>query len=257
MFKFSQHINGFLEIRTLNGLIDEVTVFEVEPPQRIEEIAFPEIKRLGKRAEFIFEQTLKNSKDIDLIGKNIQLIENGKTIGEIDYLLGYKKTTIHLELATKFYLWDETLDSKLVNQWIGPNRKDYLHLKLSRLKDHQFPIIKSPTFLKLGYPQPDKQCLLLKAMLFIPPNTQKPFPENFKNCIAGYWFNLEQFINLNDSEFFIPNKMDWFINPNQNKEWHGKQSILEDIKDYHSRNFSPLVWIKQADSYTRCFVVWW
>lgn len=257
MFKFNQHLKGFFEINTLRSLIKGVSDFETQKPKGIKETTFPEIKRLGKRAEFIFEQILNSSKEIKLLGKNIQLIENGKTIGEIDYLLGYKKTTIHLELATKFYLWDETLDSKLVNQWIGPNRKDHLHLKLSRLKDHQFPIIKSPTFLKLGQPQPDKQCLLLKAMLFIPPNTQKLFPENFKNCIAGYWFNLEQFISLNDSEFFVPSKMDWFINPNQNIEWYDKQSILEEIKDYHSRNFSPLVWIKQSDSYKRCFVVWW
>jgi hypothetical protein len=45
--------------------------------------------------------------------ENIQVIEDKKTIGEIDFLL--KKNTkqvIHMELAYKFYLFDPSISSE-------------------------------------------------------------------------------------------------------------------------------------------------
>lgn len=257
MFSFKQHIEGFLATESLTGLIDEIKDFKVSLSSDVEEQEFPNIKRLGKRSEFLFEKILKSTKGINILASNIQLKNELKTTGEIDYLIEYKNQIIHLELATKFYLLDESIDPVLSNQWIGPNRKDFLHLKVSKLKNHQFPIINSPEFKRLNLPVPQIQSLLLKAMLFVPFDLNKQLPNNYKSCVAGIWLTMNHLDLLNDNEFFIPNKHDWFIKPKAQENWKSKQEIINEIKDFHSRQFSPLVWIKSLTKTQRCFVVWW
>ncbi len=257
MFSFNQHLNGFLETGTLDDIIEGVSNFSINSNIEISDLPFPDIKRLGKRAEFIFEQILKHTDKLEIIANNIQLIEKKRTIGEIDYLLKQQNKFIHLELATKFYLLDESLDDEFVNQWIGPNRKDFLHLKLSKLTNHQFPIIHNKTFKRLNLPEPDQQSLLLKAMLFVPAQSSKTLPGNFQKCLVGSYYSIDQFLDLKHTNFFIPSKINWFINPNQNNDWKTKLETVQEIKEYHKRKFSPLVWIKSNEKFERCFVVWW
>jgi hypothetical protein len=63
--------------------------------------------------------------------ENIQVIEDKKTIGEIDFIIEDKNTkqVIHMELAYKFYLFDPSISSEPINNWIGPNRDDSLQEK--------------------------------------------------------------------------------------------------------------------------------
>lgn len=262
MFDFNQHVKGFLNAPSLKGLIKGIKDFDVtQKPVPFQNI-FPEIKRLGKRAEFLFETILKSEKNIQLIESNIPLRNSDRTIGEIDFIIKNGSQVIHLELTTKFYLFDESLDSKLINQWIGPNRKDFLHLKVSKLKCHQFPIIKSNEFLEYiisrKIPIPDQQSLMFKAQLFVPLNSPYNFPKNYNDCIVGNWFTNEQFEQLNQKVFFIPNKNDWFIDPNENMQWISKQECMNQIKTFHSRKFSPMIWIKnQIGLASKAFIVWW
>jgi hypothetical protein len=75
--------------------------------------------------------------------ENIQIVEEQKTIGEIDFIIENIKTKqlIHLELTYKFYLFDPNLSSETINNWIGHNRNDSLKEKLERLKTKQFPLL--------------------------------------------------------------------------------------------------------------------
>lgn len=262
MFSFNQHVQGFLNTPSLKGLIEGVSDFDFTNSPKSLSMDFPNVKRLGKRAEFLFEELLKSDKDIKLIDANIPLRNSERTIGEIDYLIERNKEVIHLELATKFYLLDESLDTELINQWIGPNRKDFLYLKVSKLRDHQFPIIKSDEFKAYinlnNHPLPTHQSLMLKAQLFVPIDRQVELPENYNNCVMGNWITIEQFEELKQDLFFIPNKHDWFINPNENNKWYSKLECINQIQDFHSRQFSPMIWMKDKDKIsTRAFVVWW
>ena len=262
MFSFNQHVQGFLNTPSLKGLIEGVSDFDLTTPHIISSKDFPNIYRLGKRAEFLFEEILKSDENIKLIDSNIPLRNSERTIGEIDYLIEKDQQVIHLELATKFYLFDESLDSELINQWIGPNRKDFLHLKVSKMKDHQFPIIESNEFKDYidlnNHPLPTHQSLMLKAQLFVPIDKRVELPKNYNDCVVGNWITVEQFEELEQESFFIPNKHDWFINPNENKQWSSKLECLNQIKDFHSRQFSPMIWMKNNDGISRrAFVVWW
>ena len=70
-----------------------------------------------------------------MLYENVQIIEDKKTIGEIDFIIENitTKQLIHMELAYKFYLFDPTISSETVNNWIGPNRNDSLKEKLEKL----------------------------------------------------------------------------------------------------------------------------
>lgn len=266
MFSFKQHVQGFIDTPSLKGLIKGIQDFDIgvdigNTNASISAV-FPPTKRLGKRAEFLFEEILKSTKNPKLLGSNIPLRNAERTIGEIDYILQTKSGVVHLELATKFYLFDKSLDSTNMNQWIGPNRKDFLHLKVSKLQHHQFPIIASNEFQEYiqssKIPQPTRQSLLLKAQLFTPLNIKHELPDNYKDCIVGNWLTLEQFNGLHQASFFMPNKQDWFIHPNENNQWVSKQECFTQIKAAHSRAFSPMIWIKnQTGTTSKAFVVWW
>lgn len=72
---------------------------------------------------------------------NIQIFEDQqptkKTIGEIDLIFSTPEATHHIELALKFYLG-------YGDDWIGPNRKDYLAEKIRHTRDHQLTLSQHP-----------------------------------------------------------------------------------------------------------------
>tara|TARA_Y100001954_G_scaffold196733_1_gene213249 strand:+ start:7703 stop:8044 length:342 start_codon:yes stop_codon:yes gene_type:complete len=111
MFSFQQHVRGFLNSPSLKGLIHSVTDFKLEKLAKIPSYEFPPNPRLGKRVEFILKQLLLNGQNYTLLGDNIVLKNKKRTIGEVDFLLQQSNVNIHLELAFKFYLFDETLAS--------------------------------------------------------------------------------------------------------------------------------------------------
>ncbi|MDG1841923.1 MAG: DUF1853 family protein, partial [Crocinitomicaceae bacterium] len=97
--------------------------------------------RLGKLVEhFVFIQ-LQQNKSISIIVKNLQIIQDKITIGEIDCVIKHLKKYIHLEIVYKFYLYDKHIDTGELDHWIGPNKKDSLVFKLNKLKNKQLPLL--------------------------------------------------------------------------------------------------------------------
>jgi len=264
VFSFDQYINGFLEAPNLKRLLSNIEDFEIDKEAITSTNELPKITRLGKRMEFILLSILKEHSKYELLAANVQLKNKSRTIGEIDYIIGDKKgNNIHLELTTKLYLLDQSLNSELLHQWIGPNRKDFLYLKLNKLREHQFLISDTQEFKAYSsinkIPTPNKKALLLKCQLFLPFGLKINLPQNFADCICGEWLSIEQFEeNYKKSVFYLPEKKDWFIMPESNSNWFNKHEILKQIKDSHERLFSPLVWIKKNENeYRKIFVVWW
>lgn len=227
-------------------------------------IDVPKNFMLGKQAEFLFESYLTISKRYNIIASNIQIQGAIKTVGEIDYFVKDKllDKTLHIELACKFYLFDDSEKAPLA-RWIGPNRKDSLQEKVDKLTTKQFPILyKDETKSILDQyglnPLDIEQQLCLKAFLFVPKSSKKEnFASVFKKCIVGYWVS---YTNLNldtKATYYIPTKKEWLHPITSFNSWYDAEIAKEKISQSISEKRSPLVYKKTAQNVEQFFVVWW
>ena len=129
--------------------------------------------RLGKRVERFISHQLQQYSSIKILAENIQ-IQNGKTtVGEIDFIIQQNNIPIHLEVVYKFYLYDESVGETELAHWIGPNRKDSLVEKLTKLKEKQLPLVYKeqtiPLLKSLNLNSENiQQQVYFKAQLFVP-----------------------------------------------------------------------------------------
>tara|TARA_B110000259_G_scaffold56468_1_gene66619 strand:- start:762 stop:1565 length:804 start_codon:yes stop_codon:yes gene_type:complete len=265
-FTIKEHLTSFNNTPELKGIIKGINHFKLTSSIVPVGVETPSIYRLGKKIEFLFELILKNSIDYKLLLSNFQIQEGKLTVGEIDYIIKTinTKSIQHIELSYKFYLLDNSLNADFIGKWIGPNRKDFLHLKRSRLKNHQFPILKHKSVTEklnqLNIKRDEvKASLLLKAQLFIPQNQLEQLPQNFQNCVVGIWVNLQGFQNLNwIGEWCVPDKIDWYIDPIFNQSWVAKQKALATIQEKLRSKYSALIWHKTKEgNFKKIMVVWW
>ena len=221
---------------------------------------------LGKRAEAFFLKTISAQNRYEILVSQVQLIENGITLGELDFILKDRITSqyLHIELSYKLYLFDAKSSPNL-SHWVGPNKRDSLQKKWSKLKDSQFPNIYTPVgieILKNFNLRPDEiqQALCMPLQLFLPFGKRVEVDAEFVPCVTGEWMSFTKF-ELKDwsgFEFFIPEKQDWFVNPEKCKNWFNKEEVIPFLKDYIQARNSRMVWINLPDKTKhKIFVTFW
>lgn len=228
------------------------------------EFSVPTNVRLGHLAEYIVSELIKSSTNYKVLYENIQLAEAGKTIGEIDFIIEEiaAKQLIHLELAYKFYLYDPTISSEPINNWIGPNRNDSLKEKLEKLKIKQFPLLyhdcAKSNFRTIEIDEAS-QVLCLLASLFIPYAYKGSFSPGYQKAIKGYYLNFEIFSKLDDSakSYYLPSKKEWGIDPAENEIWADFSGVEKHINKDIKEKQAPLCWQKYNGEYSAFFIVWW
>ncbi|WP_339702098.1 DUF1853 family protein [uncultured Marixanthomonas sp.] len=222
---------------------------------------------LGKQAEACFEYVLKHAKRYKLLTANIQIQGETQTLGELDYLIYDTETqkTLHIELACKFYLFDDSLGAVPEAKWIGPNRKDTLQEKLDKVKEKQFPLLYKPEtadFLKdlhLDIATIEQQ-ICIKSFLFLPKDFDKEkLPRQYQECVVGTYISFSKFDTekSNDAQFAIPDKKQWLLPPESLTEWFSFSETKEKIASLVTNKKSPLVYKKQKGILEKFFVVWW
>ena len=220
--------------------------------------------RLGHLVEqFIFD-LLEQDKNIQIIGTNIQIIQDKKTIGELDCLISDKGKQIHLELVYKFYLYDTNIPGNEIDKWIGPNRNDSLKQKLSKLKSKQMPLLFHPKSNEIinhfGYnSERFDQNVHFKAQLFIPlGQSEQIITEVNSACICGFYITRQELALFKQNEFFLPSKLDWLIHPHSDVLWLSHSECLAVIEIELNQSRSPLSWMKDPKgNITKLFVVFW
>lgn len=232
----------------------------------IEDINFelPTNLRLGHLAEKVVSNLIKSSSNYNILFENTQLIEDNKTIGEIDFILSEKETQqiTHLELAYKFYLFDPNYSSQEINNWIGPNRNDSLTQKLEKIKTKQFPLLHHKAaqekFKDINIKEVSQNLCLLVS-LYIPYTYKAEFTPVFQKAIRGYYVNAEKFTDFDHSEkkYCLPSKKKWGIDPSQNEDWMSFKEIEQEMNSSISEKQSRLCWEKHNYSYSQLFIVWW
>ncbi|MCD8530091.1 MAG: DUF1853 family protein, partial [Saccharospirillaceae bacterium] len=122
--------------------------------------------RLGLIFEQLWQEYLQLS-DIRFQA-NVQIIDQGKTLGELDLLLDKGGQQWHLELALKFYLG---YGNEQGQHWIGPNRADLLVHKIRHTRDHQLLLRRHPytqqQLSALDW-QPQASLSVMRGCLFYP-----------------------------------------------------------------------------------------
>ncbi|GAA4946740.1 hypothetical protein GCM10023314_20030 [Algibacter agarivorans] len=257
---------GFLQTPCLwiNGAIFNLPSFEINSKSNKIEIALDENLRLGKYVERFVSFELGQQNNISVLSENIQIQDGSITLGELDCLLLRNGKPIHLEIIYKFYLYDASVGNSEIDHFIGPNRKDSLKEKLTKLKEKQLPLLYSnackPYLEELDLKVEDmSQQVYFKAQLFLPFSNQNIKLKTLNtDCVIGFYLNQNELDQFNDCKFYIPNKKDWLILPHTHVNWLDFHIYKTITKDYFEQKFSPLCWIKFNNGVLKkMFLVWW
>jgi uncharacterized protein len=259
-------ITSILHTPTLDASVTGLPTFDLSELNLESDYNFPipTDVRLGHVAEHIVSTLIKSSANYEVLYEHVQLIENNRTIGEIDFILSnrYIKEVIHVELGYKFFLYDPGISSDIVNNWIGPNRNDSLKEKLDKVKHKQFPLLYHEALKsKLDKVKPEEitQKLCLLVSLFVPYSYDNQLPSAYQQATKGYYLRSKDFFSLDHSEktYYIPPKLAWGIDPAENSNWKSFRQIEAHIQKSMAEKRALLCWQKHQDTYSTFFIVWW
>jgi hypothetical protein len=257
---------GFLKTPLLwkSEAIFNLKPFEIVSKSNKINIEIDEKLRLGKYVERLASFEFEQQKNSSIIAENIQIQKEKTTLGELDCLLLKNNKPIHLEIIYKFYLYDASVGNSEIEHFIGPNRKDSLTEKLTKLKDKQLPLLHTEAcekYLKnLGLKSENiSQQVYFKAQLFVPFSQQNISLKMLNNdCVAGFYINQNQLESFKTCKFYIPKKKDWLIIPHTNINWLNFNAFKNNTENYFTEKFSPLCWIKfKTGELKKVFLVWW
>lgn len=257
---------GFLKTPFLwkGNSVFELEQFQIKSSISKIDISIDNKLRLGKYIEHLVTFELNQSNTVTTLAQNIQIQNNKITLGELDCLLLQNEKPVHLEIIYKFYLYDDTVGNTEIEHFIGPNRKDSLIEKLTKLKDKQLPILYSkhckPYLNRFDFEAENiSQQVYFKAQLFVPYANQDIQLKTLNNdCISGIYTTTNELSNFKDCKFYIPRKKDWLLKPHTNVDWINYDSFKTTTEEYLERNFSPLCWIKLKNGeLQKLFLVWW
>ena len=264
--KTKSRIESILNASSLDYSITGMQRFSLSELDLVTDLEFqlPTKLRLGHLVEKIVSELIKSASNYKVLYENVQLNEDKRTIGEIDFIIQNKNTkqVIHLELAYKFYLFDPSISSTPLNNWIGPNRNDSLKEKIEKLNRKQFPLlyhnIARSKFKEIEITEVT-QALCFLVSLFVPFEYKADFSPIYKNAIKGYYINFETFVRLNNPEktYYLPPKKKWGMDPSENEIWTDFSGIKEQVEISMKEDQAPLCWQKHRDSYSAFFIVWW
>lgn len=218
---------------------------------------------LGKRIEYFFEEYLKHVSRYKLLYKNIQVIEDKNTLGEIDFILydKQKEKYLHTELVYKYYLYDESFDNE-INRYIGPNRDDTLLKKLDKLYTKQFPLLysnKTKEYIDIDYSNV-YQNSCFKANIYLPYKKEPKLGLVNKECIKGFYINIEKFKceeKFKSYKYYMPHRYDWVSDIPKDIEYKIYEEIVHELEYLISLGKSPLIWLKNDEVYQEFFITWW
>lgn len=218
---------------------------------------------LGKRVEYFFEYLINTNDRYTMIKKNIQIIHNKNTLGELDYILEDKtnKEYLHIELIYKYYVFLEKEKNEVL-ACMGPNFDDSLQKRLVKLKNKQLPLLykkESKAYLENIDIKRIKQKLCFKGNIFLEKNKEeKDLGICNALCIKGSYTNIHTFLSessYKNSLYFFPEKQDWLIDIEKCKQWYSYERILEETSAYTQMKRAFLLWVQKGKIRESLFVV--
>lgn len=239
-------------------------------------------RRLGKVFESLWFYWFSHHPRYEMIESNIQIIVDGETLGEIDFIVLDKvtKQMVHWEVAVKFYLGvGETSE---MSNWYGPNCHDRLDIKVRHMMQRQSMVGKDQRvrqWLKQKGLFIDQCAVILKGRLYYPwnslmensvqdagqlkpqdllTNLRSP-PQCSSNHMFSWWFNESQFDReFDNKQCFVPLiKQGWMENISTFSEddLYTKNSLFKTISDNKLRLPLQVQICNPCHSWDRVFLV--
>lgn len=255
------HFRSLLETPSIlkSSPISGVDLFE-KIPSTVPTSKLPAKQRLGKFLEAMLYQCFEANSDFKVLLWGEQLIENGQTLGELDFLLEDQSdgSLVHLEMAYKIYLQLDAVEGRY--PFYGPKLKDSLEQKLQKLADRQFPLINHPHFQALIADRELRQELWIPGQIYLPAEFNSKLhklanPES----VAGAYMSLADFSASSEQDsYFMPPKIEWFLPPQPARDYLPKEQALPQLKASCAHQHSPLLWVKKTDgSLKKLFITHW
>ncbi|MFA0447905.1 DUF1853 family protein [Vibrio breoganii] len=202
--------------------------------------------RLGFIYQYLCEQLFIHHPSLSITTTELQLSDNGRTIGELDFILHNHQHDRfeHWEVAIKFYLLHG-------DKWYGPNAIDRLDKKLKHMLERQLQHTQSDIFIR-QYPQWKdlSQHLLMQGRLYINPFEAHTVPTHCEgkkintSQVVGYWCHQNQ-ANQIDEKLYRLDKPLWATGRTENSP------LLDGIqgKILHCQSESGRFWFIVPDDW--------
>ena len=146
--------------------------------------------RLGFYAEALLSYYFQTHPEIELIIQNFQIVDNKKTIGEIDFIIKWKHRILHIELAVKYYLLIPDSDPQKAENWVGPSKKDNLRKKLLKVQDTQLNLAKNDHILAQiaeEYHEKIESFFMLRGQFFTHDQVSKSFTNTHRKLLPFFF----------------------------------------------------------------------
>ncbi|RDL43144.1 hypothetical protein DN730_15670 [Marinomonas piezotolerans] len=202
-----------------------------EPSPLSQYVAESKSHFLGAYFERLFSFAVLHFTSLQVVAEHQQIFKGKTTKGELDLVAKDLAGNIILfEVALKFYLERPDL---VPNQWIGPNKNDSLHKKVSHARAHQLTILddaEGSAWLKenTGQDKCDKN-LLIFGRLF---RRFSPVDESGLESFSGNagWLYFNELCKLSGERLLyqLAQKPLWVT---ENKHFSGTRLTLEEVID--------------------------
>ena len=212
-------------------------------------------RRLGLYFECLWHFFLSQDPATELIAHNLPVQQDGRTLGEFDclYYCHERKQHVHLELAVKFYLGHHAplpgRRSGDLTNWLGPNARDRLDLKVSHLLARQSRLAQTnaarEVLDQLGIEAVQRE-IELKGWLFQPLADPLPAPDAHNpRRPMGTWLRMSGLSAYLDTceaaGYRLLPRLQWLSNaaPDPSAETLKPGQVKQILRDHFERGARP------------------
>lgn len=173
--------------------------------------------------------------------------EDNRTVGEFDYLLYEPDGLLHIEFASKFYLFHQHASegkSATVFNYLGPKLNDTLGLKMDKILNQQLLLSRHKNVKEVVSLRIVAAKAIIKGWFFYKQHIGQPsLVEGVSphHCL-GYWWTLHEFEQLAVHHAIALDKLSWLA-PAQVEidEVLDKDMLIEEVKRQFANEAGPIL----------------
>ncbi len=232
-------------LRELDSAPDALTAWLSERHNRL----------LGHYFEALIEYWLRHWRRIEVYAVRLQLREGEQAIGEFDFIFQdrFRDIDYHWESAVKFFLRYRHADGR--DEWLGPNPRDTLQNKLTKVFTRQLPLARDPAakplLARLGV-GPLSSKAFIKGYLFYPSASDWCQPDHVPDQssprhLRGWWCHAANAENMPcrnaDDRWFDLSRHQW-LSPARSREASpgmSREEMLAFLQQHFAGSAKPLL----------------